>query len=171
MFYALATICLVTFALVLKKTSGKSEQQKNQDLQYQQVNSLITPTEKKFLDTLDQVVDNRARVFSMVRVADVIKPKKSLDKSHRHRHFLKTSQKHFDFVLCDPKTLKLLCVIELNDKSHQRKDRKERDQFLLDACETANLALYFIPVSNSYDANKILELIDQHLPVQLKQVS
>jgi len=107
----------------------------------------------------------------MVRVADVIKPKKTLDKAQKRTRFLKTSQKHFDFVLCDPESLEPLCVIELNDKSHQRKDRQKRDQFLSAACKSAHLALYFVPVARHYDKDNIATLVDQHLPELLKMAS
>ena len=107
----------------------------------------------------------------MVRVADVIKPKKTLDNKQKHILFRKTSQKHFDFVLCDPISLEPLCVIELNDKSHQRKDRKERDKFLATACHSANLPLHFVPVSKQYDTAAIESYIAADIPSLLKKAS
>ena len=47
----------------------------------------------------------------------------------REYHFRKISQKHVDFLICDA-TLRPLFAIELDDKSHDQKDRKERDAFV-----------------------------------------
>ena len=171
MWYFLAFVVVAVLLAFFKQMPRRSQQTGQGEYKYHTVQTLVSPAEKTFLSTLDQAVQGRARVFCMVRVADIVKPHKSLDKKQWKIHFNKTTQKHFDFVLCDLQTLQPLCVIELNDKSHKRKDRRERDAFLAVACESANLPLYFIPVSNKYDTAEIASHIDLHLPVQLKQAS
>lgn len=171
MWYLLLLVVAAVLFTFIKQLQLKHKRSAHEEFKYQTVQSLISPAEKAFLSTLDQTVDGRARVFCMVRVADIIKPNKSLDKNQKHVHFRKTSQKHFDFVLCDLQTLQPLCVIELNDKSHKRKDRRERDAFLAVACKSADLPLYFITASNKYDVAEIASLVDLNLPVQLKQAS
>jgi len=148
---------LVLIGLVAVALKKNIAQKKGSELtiKYQTVDSLLSPTEQKFLKVLDSVVDDRVRVFSMVRVADVIKPAKSLDSSIKRKLFLKTSQKHFDFVICDSITLMPLCVIELNDKSHRQKKRKERDGFLAEACKSAALPLKFVEVAKSYNQSEL----------------
>ena len=170
MWYLLVIVVIVLLLTLFKQTAGRPRKSVQEEYKYQTVPTLISEAEKTFLSTLDEIVQSRARVFCMVRVADIIKPNKSLDKNKKHVHFRKTSQKHFDFVLCDLQTLQPLCVIELNDKSHKRKNRQERDSFLAAACKSADLPLYFIPVSNKYDAAEIASYVDLHLPAQLKQV-
>lgn len=169
MWYLLVIVVIVLLLTLFKQTAGRPRKSVQEEYKYQTVPTLISEAEKTFLSTLDEIVQSRARVFCMVRVADILKPSKSLNKSQRQTHLNKTSQKHFDFVLCDLQTLQPLCVIELNDKSHKRKDRRERDAFLAVACKSADLPLYFIPASNKYDVAEIASYIDLHLPVQLKQ--
>jgi len=169
MWYFLVIFGLVALAVVIKKLSSKAPQSAQSPLEYQQVDSLITPAEQKFLSVLDDAVGARARIFCMVRVADILKPKKTLDQKDKRVLLNKTSQKHFDFVLCDPVSLRPLCVIELNDKSHQRKDRQDRDKFLASACESADLPLHFVKVSKQYQIPEIASLVDQHLPVLFKK--
>ena len=41
----------------------------------------------------------------------------------------KVSSKHVDFLICD-KDLHIKCIIELDDNSHNQKDRQERDTFV-----------------------------------------
>jgi hypothetical protein len=45
---------------------------------------------------------------------------KALTANHGGRAFAKIRAKHLNFVLCDPKTLAILCAIELDDSTHDR---------------------------------------------------
>lgn len=156
-------ILAAVVALILKNITTK---QKGDEFEprFRTVKSLQTPAEQRFLMALDSALDENLRVFSMVRVADVIKPSTSLNKTDKRIHFAKTSQKHFDFVVCDSATLKPTCVIELNDKSHERKDRKKRDEFLVEACASANLPLKFFRVAKSYDQVEIASFVNGPIP-------
>ena len=170
----LVLVAIVVLVLKNKKSVQKDKLRQDNSkltLSYQPVPALITPAEQQFLKALDGAVDDRFRVFTMVRVADVIKPTKSLNPSVKHKLFLKTSQKHFDFVICDATKLKPLCVIELNDKSHQKKKRKDRDDFLAEACASAGLPLKFVFASNSYDQSELVNFIDASSKPFLKKAA
>lgn len=66
-------------------------------------------------------------VCPKVRLLDIIEPRKG------EKDYIvllnKVSSKHVDFVLCD-KNLHIKGVLELDDNSHNRKDRQERDEFI-----------------------------------------
>lgn len=176
MWIVIATIVIVaaiTLAAKANQAKGNSTSQSDKDVEveYQHVDSLITVAEKKYLSVLETVVGSHARVYCMIRVADVLKPSSSLEAKQKHILFRKTTQKHFDFVLCDPISLRPLCVIELNDKSHQRKDRQKRDEFLQEACASANLPLHFVPVEKHYVANQVASYVNQYLPALLEEAS
>ena len=83
-------------------------------------NELFTKAEQKFLTVLDEAVDGECRIFGQVRLADVINVRKGLDRKSWGRAFAKIRAKHLNFVLCDPKTLAILCAIELDDSTHDR---------------------------------------------------
>lgn len=77
--------------------------------------------------SLARSVGGRAIVCPKVNVGDVffaVRP----DENHAHRN--KIDRKHVDFLLFDPATMKSQCGIELDDSSHDRHDRRERDQFV-----------------------------------------
>lgn len=78
-------------------------------------------------------------------------------------------RKHVDFLLCDPKTLRPLAGIELDDKSHQRADRQARDEFVEGVFVAANLPLVRVPVRHGYSATELRTLLLPHLPVQPMQ--
>lgn len=125
----------------------------------------FTKTEREFLRALDMAIGERYRIFGKMRIADVIMPAKGLSKKEWGRHFFRVTSKHLDYVLCDYDTLEIVCVIELNDKSHEREDRKKRDIFVEKACKSANLPLLWIPQQKSYDrkllAKEIIKKIAQ----------
>ena len=62
-----------------------------------------------------------------VRLLDIIEPR-SGEKNYMSL-MGKIQSKHVDFVICNS-SMKVLGVVELDDNSHDRQDRKERDQFV-----------------------------------------
>ena len=71
-----------------------------------------------------------AIVFAKVRVLDLIEPRTGVN--NYKTLFYKIQAKHVDFVICD-QSIKVKCIIELDDNSHKNKDREERDKFLDEA--------------------------------------
>ena len=100
------------------------------------------------------------RVFGKVRLADVLTVRKGLPKAEWQRAFNRISRKHLDFVLCRPHDLSVVCVVELDDKTHRRSDRRERDVFLERALEAAQVPLVRVPSRRSYDVDALRKLLD-----------
>ena len=69
-------------------------------------------------------------VFAKVRLLDLLEPKKG-QKQYK-AYFHKIQAKHVDFVLCN-QNLVAEWIIELDDSSHDRPDRQERDRFVDEA--------------------------------------
>lgn len=126
-------------------------------LPYVRREALFTPAERAFLVVLDKVAGERYRVFGKVRVADVLDVKPMRDRRAWWRAFTRISSKHFDYVLCDPADLSVVAVIELDDRSHQRPDRVERDAFIDEACQTAELPLLRVPARRTYVQRELRE--------------
>ncbi len=98
---------------------------------YRQREHLFTPAEWRFYLALQQALPHGIVLFGKVRVADVLKTESGLDASTRQKAFNKIAGKHFDYILCEADSGRMVCGIELNDRSHQRRDRQERDEFLI----------------------------------------
>ena len=118
---------------------------------YTASDELFTEAEQQFLTVLDKAVGGECRIFGQVRLADVINVRKGLDRKSLGRTFAKIRAKH----LCDPQTLAILCAIELDDSTHDRPDRRDRDYFLNHAMQAADVPLHRFPVRKSYDASEI----------------
>lgn len=62
-----------------------------------------------------------------VRLLDIIVPRE--DKKNRKALLWKVQSKHVDFVICD-ENMHIKAILELDDSSHDRQDRIERDHFV-----------------------------------------
>ncbi len=115
---------------------------------------LFTYNEKNFYHHLKEFAEQHdLTVFAKVRLYDLVEPRDSKDKSAR----FKIQAKHVDFVLCSNK-LVAKYVIELDDQSHDSKQRNARDHFVdevLTACGYKVLHL------RGYDADALENLLTQ----------
>ena len=76
--------------------------------------------------------------MSKVRLADIVT---CSDAAWRRGMGSAIAQKHLDFVLCDRHTTQFLLAIELDDRSHDRPDRRKRDEFVNRVLAQAGVAL------------------------------
>jgi len=157
-------VAIAIFFLSRLAGTKKQESQPN-NYQYRKLDVLFTAAERSFLGVLDQSVGDKARIFGKVRVADVIAPKKGMSRSDWQKAFNKISAKHFDFLLCAKDDLTILCAIELNDSSHNSKQRKDRDIFLEGACRSAKIPLVQIKAQAAYNIDEIVQSIAAYLPL------
>ena len=87
---------------------------------------LFSYNEKTAYRALKEVCDqNGLYLMAKVRLLDLVEPRKGVPIIY----FNKIRSKHVDFVICDQK-LVARCVVELDDTSHKREDRAERDKFV-----------------------------------------
>ncbi|HIP12897.1 MAG TPA: DUF2726 domain-containing protein [Arcobacter sp.] len=156
-------LALAFLVLVIVKKSSTKDSDEISNFPYIKRGVLFTPAERSFLGVLNQAVGDKAQIFGKVRVADVITTKKGMTPSERQTAFNKISAKHFDYLLCDPKDISVICAIELNDSSHNTKKAQKRDAFLVGACKSANIPLLQIKAKSSYNINEIQEQLKQYL--------
>jgi len=121
---------------------------------------LLSKAERSFYGVLTQTVGGKALIFSKVRVADVLAPQKSLNRSNWQQAFNKISAKHLDFLLCDPQDCAVKLAIELDDASHGSAKRQKRDAFLERACESAGLPLLRIRAARGYGVADLRQQVE-----------
>ena len=151
-------IAVAVFFVLLVIVAFAKQRQAGDDggaLPFKRQVALFTPAERSFLGVLDLAVGKDFRIFGKVRVGDVLAPQDGLNNRVRTTALNKINRKHFDFVLCKPDDLTVLCAIELNDKSHQQKNRQDRDAFLVDACHGAGLPLIMFDARRAYAPSEI----------------
>ncbi len=157
-------VTVVILAFVILKLLQRSS--KSGEYPYQSKGMLFSPAERSFYGVLSQAVGETALVFGKVRVADVIVPKKVASRSEWQIAFNKISGKHFDFLLCDTNELSVICAIELDDSSHQSKERTQRDIFLEGVCNSANVPLIRVPAKSGYVIGEVRKLLAPYLALE-----
>jgi len=133
-------------------------------LPYRKLDALLTPAERSFFGVLQLAIKARLLIFAKVRVADILTTAKGLSNSERQSAFNRIKAKHFDFVLCDPDHLGVVCVLELDDKSHKKASRQQRDNFLDSACEAAGVPLIHFQAKAAYAQTEIEKTLEPYLP-------
>ena len=106
---------------------------------YQKV-FLLTKNEWSFYRSLKPITDKyKLHILSKVRMADIVQVKKGLSNKKFYSAFGKIKSRHIDFVLADPRNLRILMAIELDDSSHENIDRQQSDFFEDKLFETVGL--------------------------------
>lgn len=124
---------------------------------YERQEYFLSPAEKAFYDVLDALVGEDVVICPKPAVREVLRVRGNVRRD-RQKYFNWISQKHVDFVLCDRETMQILCAVELDDSSHERADRRQRDAFMDKAFRKAKLPLFHIPCRKSYGAKELNEL-------------
>ena len=122
-----AALLLVTVSL-LKLKAANSKASPTVSYPYASRGTLFSAAERSFLGVLVQCLDAQYQIHGKVRLADIIKTKTS-NASERQSAFNRISRKHVDFVITHSANSKIIGVIELDDKSHNKPERQDRDVF------------------------------------------
>ena len=135
--------------------------QTKQKYPYQLKTPFLSPAELEFYKVLKSVVPSEAVIQAKTRLADVIKVDRTIApySSEASIYYNKIAKKRVDFLLCNRAILNPLVAIELYDPSHQRSDQEERDEFVNNIFEAANLPLVRIQVQETYAQEEITHLL------------
>lgn len=159
---------------------------------YRKAQHLLTPAEQRFHAALTEALPVFAHlsgkspplVLMKVRLADILQVDEHLlatdsagatpqeARKGRNRAWRSSQnridRKHADFVMVAPvvareRAFEPLLIIELDDASHDREDRRTRDDFVDRACAAARLPILHIRATNTYEPARIAEQIHRAL--------
>ena len=126
---------------------------------YERKEFLITKNELKFYRLLLSIVDIiELQIFTQVSLYEIISVKKTLNSSEYNKYFNKIKSKSIDYVLTDRMSRIKLCI-ELDDKTHNYKNRIERDNFINDLFNSLDIPILRIQLSKYYDMDNIKKTI------------
>ena len=157
---------VVVILIIMRDKLPQNRAAEHRDYPYQKTDALFTPAERSFYGVLNQATGDNAAILGKVRVADVVAPNKGLSRSVWQKSFNKISGKHFDFLLCSNDTLSVICAIELDDSSHKSKKRHERDEFLKEVCNAAEIPLIQVPAKAAYVIDEVKAIIAPHINIK-----
>jgi hypothetical protein len=116
----------------------------------------LSPSELSFYKIIRLVMPNEFLIFTKVALKDIFFVTEK-DRSRHSTYMNKISKKHVDFLVCNAETMKPVCAIELDDTSHERKDRVIRDQFVNQVFQHAHLPLIRYTNKRSYVLSEVEE--------------
>ncbi|MBN2706596.1 MAG: DUF2726 domain-containing protein [Deltaproteobacteria bacterium] len=108
---------------------GGGGKQELTELPYKIRDDFLSPAEKNFYLVLRGCVSEWADVCPKVNLGDLFFASCS-NFGERQSYANKINRKHVDFLLVDRITASPLIGIELDDRSHNQQNRKDRDEFV-----------------------------------------
>ena len=158
--WALAIITLIIAFILWRLEKWVSKKKADPDnikitdtLPYRLKDNFLTPPEMRFYQALKPVAEGKLLIFPKVGLKDFIFIIK--DTKDYMKYFGQISQKHIDFLLCNPETLKPICGIELDDSSHNTQKAKERDALIEKVYKNADFPLVRFRTKQSYTHDDI----------------
>jgi len=147
------------FGVMPKTTEDQEEELLEDVLPYKKRDDFLSNAELSFYKILLKAVGNEVVVFPKVSLGDVFFVNIK-DRSWKTKYFNKIARKHVDFLICLKDSLNPLCGIELDDTSHTRNDRVERDAFVDKVFDSAELKLFRFENKTGYSIAEIREQIE-----------
>lgn len=113
----------IAFAFLKLRFEGDGDEKRK--YQYKRKNFFLTRAEHECFDALMAAVGNDYLIFAQVHLPTLI-DNKVVGQNWRAA-FRHINGKSVDFVLCDKAYISPKLAIELDDKTHERPERQERD--------------------------------------------
>ncbi|MFT3951997.1 MAG: DUF2726 domain-containing protein [Oscillospiraceae bacterium] len=140
------------------QTNETTSTKQDYTLQYQRKNILTGNEWNFYIRTLkDYANKNNLCVLTKIRLADLVETLPTLPQKQSYGAFQKIKAKHIDFALATPENLEIVLLIELNDNSHNKYSRQNRDKFVFDVLRNCGYnMIYTYGVNFETQANDIL---------------
>lgn len=152
-FYIISVILIILSILIeiLNKKDIKENNTNNTTKDYLILKNPMTETELKFCLNLKEITDK----YNLIIIPQIQLQKifKTYDKNNI-KAFNKIKSKSIDFAIVDS-NYNYKMFIELDDYTHNKKNRQERDIFINDLFSKYNLKLKRIKVQNNYNLEQL----------------
>lgn len=128
--------------------------------------SLITKNELNFYHILLDICNDLDFIlFCQVSLYQIVGVQNKFSRRLYYSFFNKISRKCIDFVFCDKNDCSIKLCIELDDSSHNRKDRIYRDNFINDLFHDLSIPLLRYNSTFNYDKSDIKNCIYNKLQI------
>lgn len=127
---------------------------------FERRSSLLTAASLSFLGVLRAALPDGYFIASEVSLANLF----SVKRNGGRAAFNRINQKRVDFVVCDGASLRPLCGIELDDASHEREERRSRDEFVEQLFQATGLPLLRFRAARSYNVVEVKARLASVLP-------
>lgn len=125
-------------------------------LPYRLRDGFLSPAELSFFLVLREAVGERYVICPKPSLAEVLYVVGGRGTQAAHNRI---ANKRVDFLLCTPETMRPVLALELDDASHQRTRRRERDEIVDRAFEAAGLPLEHIQAKRAYSPAELARTV------------
>lgn len=154
-------VALLVIGFIFKQLtsgSGKTTGPKKKPVYaYKRKDFLITRAEHEFFDILEDILGDNYHIFTQVHLPTIL-DHKTVGQNWKAA-FSHINGKSVDFVVCDKAYIKPLLAIELDDKTHEREDRIERDSIVENMLKEAGMPLLRFQNSGSFNKEEVKKLV------------
>ena len=149
-FIVIAVVALLITAIIVLSVKHFSTKQ----VTYEKKATLLTPTEKRYYSEFCSILGNSYVVLPQINLASVIN---KTSPGYRTELF-----RNVDFGIFD-RDLRPLILIEINDATHLREDRAERDESVRKICKKARIPLITFWTKDGIDRDEIIHTLRRYL--------
>ena len=153
-----AAVWLLVIAFLVKKMLKKLNIENKAVARYSYIakTHMMTAAEERCFRILDETFSQKFYIFPQVHLSKLLDHKVKGQKYYGA--FLHINSKSVDFVLCRKTNLEPVCAVELDDYTHNYKNRKERDIEVERMFEQAKFPLVRITNPQKMSKQEMIEL-------------
>lgn len=151
-----------------KKTAQEKDRIKNADINFPYIKSeLLTNAELQLFHFMNNNLCQleKIRIFPKVRLGDIVDLDTRLTTDKKF--VWKVTNKHVDFLICKADTLEVICVVELDDYTHESQEAKEKDLFIMQVLNTVGIKTFRIRSKIAAIEKSDFELVDECINTEL----
>jgi hypothetical protein len=129
-------IKLVNFVI---NAGQKTEKAKISKYEYNKKNSIMTKAENTFYKKMQEITGERYYIVPQAHLSMFLNHK--VGNQSRRGSFAVINGKSVDFLLCEKETSRPILAVELDDHTHNRSDRVERDKLVEEILHNSDILL------------------------------
>ncbi|MFA5000208.1 MAG: DUF2726 domain-containing protein [Patescibacteria group bacterium] len=153
----IAAIVLAIFRGNFDFAGNDAAEEEKIKYQYKKKNFFLTRSEHYFYDALVDAVGKDYRIFAQVHLSALVNHK--ISGQDWRAALAHINRKSVDFLLCDKAYLSPKLAIELDDRSHERPDRQNRDWEVERIFQAVGLPLLRLKNQAEFNSDNLAEQI------------
>lgn len=151
------------FEQILEITKDTKKQENKPIYGYKCKDFLMTKSEHEFFDILIDIAGDQYYIFPQIHLSTFLDNK--IVGQNWRAAFKHINEKSVDYIICDKSYIKPIIAIELDDKTHEKDDRKERDYEVERILKEAGLILLRFKNNGFFNREEIKESISEKLNI------
>jgi very-short-patch-repair endonuclease len=143
--------------ITMYSSSASSRSKPKVDYKYGNRYSVMSPAERDFFKKLSDAVGNEYYIFPQVHLSVLVDH--TIVRQYYKAALSHIDRKSVDFILCDKNTLETKLAIEIDDHTHTRLDRIERDGIVEDILKNAGVKLVRFENHGTFNSQEIFDKV------------